>query len=95
MYALIDGDAVETREQLHDALAAQLSLPEYYGRNLDALYDCLSDIGEDCEIVLRGPEALFAHLGLYADVLQTVLRDAADDNPRLRFSVEDLPDREA
>ena len=36
MNALIDGAAIETREQLHDTLAQQLSLPEYYGRNLDA-----------------------------------------------------------
>ena len=88
MYVLIDGAAIENREQLHDALTAQLALPEYYGRNLDALYDCLTEVAESCTIELRDPERLFAHLGLYADVLQTVLRDASDDNPRLHLIVE-------
>ena len=87
MTALIDGAVIETREQLHDTLAAQLSLPAYYGRNLDALYDCLTDIHEDTELRLTHADTLFAHLGVYADVLQTVLRDACAENPRLRFDV--------
>ena len=89
MYALIDGAAIETREQLHDALAEQLSLPEYYGRNLDALFDCLTGLHEEAELRLVHADALFAHLGVYADVLQTVLRDACGENPRLRFILEE------
>lgn len=89
MYALIDGAVIESRGDLHDALARQLSLPEWYGRNLDALYDCLTDVSEDTELVLRHGEELFAHLGVYADVLQTMLRDACDENPHLRFTREE------
>ena len=86
MTALIDGAVIETREQLHDTLSEQLALPAYYGRNLDALFDCLTDIREDTQLQLVHAEALFAHLGVYADVL-TVLRDACAENPRLRFDV--------
>lgn len=92
MYALIDGAAVRSRDELHDALARQLSLPAYYGRNLDALFDCLTELREECEITLRDPERLFAALGVYADVLQAVLRDAAAENPRLRFTLETRPE---
>ena len=87
MAALIDGAAIETREQLHDELAEQLALPEYYGRNLDALFDCLTDLREDTELRLAHPEELFAHLGVYADVLQAVLRDACAENPHLLFEL--------
>ncbi|MBE7009813.1 MAG: barnase inhibitor [Ruminococcaceae bacterium] len=88
MYALIDGAAVNSRSELHDALARQLALPEHYGRNLDALFDCLTDIHEPCDIVLRSPDELFAHLGVYADILQNVLHDAACENSSLHFTVE-------
>lgn len=39
----LDGVRVETRAELHTAIADALGLPSYYGRNLDALADCLSD----------------------------------------------------
>ena len=89
MNALIDGAAIETREQLHDALARQLSFPDYYGRNLDALFDCLTDLTEDAELRLVRRDELFAHLGVYADILQNVLRDACEENPHLRLITED------
>ncbi len=89
MYALIDGAEIASRDELHDSLACQLALPEWYGRNLDALFDCLTDIHEPCDVVIRHPKELFAHLGVYADILQNVLRDAADMNPSLRFIPED------
>ena len=31
-------------EDMHEAIAAGLDFPDYYGRNLDALNDCLTDI---------------------------------------------------
>ena len=89
MNALIDGAAIETREQLHDALARQLSFPDYYGRNLDALFDCLTELREDAELRLVRRDELFAHLGVYADILQNVLRDACEENPHLRLITED------
>ena len=36
---VVDGGLMTSREAAHDLLAARLGLPEYYGRNLDALYD--------------------------------------------------------
>ena len=89
MTALIDGAAIKTREQLHDALARQLSFPDYYGRNLDALFDCLTDLAEETELRLVRRDELFAHLGVYADILQNVLRDACEENPHLRLITED------
>ncbi|MCB9844001.1 MAG: barstar family protein [Phycisphaeraceae bacterium] len=31
--------------EMHDELARALRLPEYYGRNLNALWDCITDVG--------------------------------------------------
>lgn len=39
---ILDGEQITTREQLHAALKELLELPDYYGNNLDALWDVLT-----------------------------------------------------
>ena len=36
---ILDGEKITSKEQLHRHLARSLDLPEWYGKNLDALYD--------------------------------------------------------
>lgn len=86
MFAIIDGNEIGDRDALHDALARQLALPDWYGRNLDALYDCLTDLREPSEIRLTNTAALFDHLGGYAGRFLAALHDACGENPRLRLA---------
>jgi len=41
---LLDGRTVATPGALFDRLAAELSFPAWFGRNFDALADCLGDL---------------------------------------------------
>ena len=41
-------------EDLHRALAEGLHFPAWYGGNLDALHDCLTDLNEPTELIVRG-----------------------------------------
>jgi RNAse (barnase) inhibitor barstar len=41
---LLDGDVTVDKPSTMDAIAQALSFPAYFGRNLDALYDCLTDL---------------------------------------------------
>lgn len=68
---------------LHDALSAVLSLPDYYGRNLDALFDCLTDLREDLCLTVEALPALQDRLGGYAEGLLQVLHDSSLRNPHL------------
>jgi len=55
MIYTLDLSPVQTKEQLHDLLKDALRLPEHYGKNLDALWDCLtSDLECPCEIRISG-----------------------------------------
>lgn len=48
--ARIIGARCTTQEELHAYMAKRLDFPDYYGANLSALADCLSEMGEPCKI---------------------------------------------
>lgn len=77
----LDFANITTKEELHDLLAESLCLPDYYGRNLDALYDCLTQMPL-CMISLHHMEALEC-LGDYALAFAETLEAAAAENLRL------------
>lgn len=70
----VDCGLMKDRASVHDALQQSLPLPDYYGRNLDALYDCLQELG-DCVILLKNADALAA-LGDYGQALLETFRDS-------------------
>lgn len=89
MRYLLDLSRADSRAALHALLAGALPLPAWYGCNLDALHDCLTELSEPTELVLRGGEALDASLGSYASAFRRVLRDSAAENPDLTVIWED------
>ena len=42
MQVIIDGRKMTDKQKLHDYLKEHCNFPEYYGNNLDALYDVLT-----------------------------------------------------
>ena len=46
MEIILDSRTVDSRETLHQRLSELLHLPAWYGRNLDALHDCLTELRE-------------------------------------------------
>ncbi|POZ61771.1 barstar family protein [Chromobacterium alticapitis] len=63
---------IRSLEQLFDELSRQLRLPAHFGRNLDALYDSLSqDVAGPFELVWRDTDE--AKLALGADLYATIL----------------------
>lgn len=83
----LDGRKMHDRAAAHEHLKAQLGLPDYYGRNLDALYDLLTERAQPLTIVVRFRPELEAYLGSYAVKLLTTLRQAAMKNPALELQV--------
>ena len=88
MTVVLDGKAMVDRVTAHTHLAERLELPTYYGRNLDALYDVLTEIGEETEIVLTDPAAVAEQMGKYGEALLATLQEAAEENPRLIVTLQ-------
>ena len=85
---LLDGLELRTIEEVHDRFAQALEQPEWYGRNLDALFDCLTDIREPTTIRLLHKEALKDRLGRRGRSLLRLLRRAAEETPWLTLLEE-------
>ena len=71
---ILDFHDFKDPQEVHGYLAKRLSFPDYYGRNLDALHDCLTDLSEDCcvTVVCDGKD--------FEEGFLTVFSDAAEEN---------------
>ena len=65
-----------------------LNLPDYYGENLDALYDCLGEIVEKTVIEIPRGIQDKAYLGEYGKTMLQVFRDAAVENEALQIRIK-------
>ena len=84
---IIDCGQIENKADFHAALASALSFPDYYGKNLDALYDCLEEIGQDTRLILRDWHHAEYRLGDYSGKAVYVFHCAQEDNPHLTVSL--------
>ncbi len=71
-------DGLNSRDQVQDYMAKKLNFPSYYGRNLDALYDCLTEICEPVAIVCYLPNE--EQESSYIDRVCQTIKDAEKDN---------------
>ena len=52
---IIDFKEIKYYSQIHDVIKKSLDFPDYYGRNWDAFWDCLSDMyGDPVHIEILG-----------------------------------------
>ena len=82
MEITIDCGGIATKRELHETIAESLSFPDWYGHNLDALYDCLTELPEPIHLVLKNWDAAAD----FAPGFESVFTDAQDFNPD--FTVE-------
>lgn len=89
MEVILDGVLMISREAVHDLLLEKLELPDYYGRNLDALYDLLSEYPKKLNITVIHKDAMRDSLGNYANALLRTFEDAASAFENIEFSALD------
>lgn len=80
---VLDGSDLISKRTALDGIAAVLSFPEWAGRNLDALYDCLTDLswlpeGEHV-LIWSGAQNLAEHDPRAYAKINAVLQDAASN----------------
>ena len=82
MIYTVDFSAAADKAAMHALLEKALCLPEHYGHNLDALYDCLTEMPAHTVVRMRKTAALH-DLGDWALAVLETFRDAEAENPGL------------
>lgn len=85
----LDFSKVEDRESLHKYLEEQFEFPSYYGRNLDALWDLLSEIHDYTLIELQNIYSMYEKVDQYSVRLLKTLDDAAQENEYIWLKVKE------
>ena len=88
MYFILDCKKMTSVPEIHDQLEDVLPLPEYYGRNLDALWDILSTYGEEIEIDLDNFDETPDETRDYVELLISLFEHLAQKRENFRFNVE-------
>jgi len=75
------------RESTHDYLKRKLSLPDYYGNNLDALWDCLTADFSPKKIIIYNLDKLIETPDSYGESIISLLQEAARDNEYIEVKI--------
>lgn len=83
----IDMSEVTTNEEFQELLVKELPLPDYYGKNLDALNDVLTEMGNGWNIIFYNTKFAKKKLGKYYDALKRLCMEVSEDsyNLKIRF----------
>ena len=82
-FVFIDGNTCDTIEKCYTTLQQQLSIPDYFGHNLDALEEVLADLEwveeEVIQIILLNETALLKNELLKKEALMDILKNNEND----------------
>ena len=87
MQVIIDGRKITDKVMLHAYLKEQCKFPDYYGNNLDALYDVLTERAEPLEIKVEHAQELKEVLCGYGEAFLETLQDAAAENINIMLEI--------
>lgn len=76
---LLDGKDMTSKEEAYELIAKELAFPDYFGKNLDALYDCLTEKNAENTILFVNTAILEEYLGEYAEKILSCFRDASSE----------------
>ena len=85
----LDCRKMTDKQATHAYLKQALALPDYYGNNLDALYDLMTDREEETVLVLGYWRQLGALLGDYGISLLETLREASEAHPKVEIILKE------
>ena len=81
---ILDGKELVDIQRTHLVLKELFNFPDYYGKNLDAFWDCITDYAIGCcqeeseKIIWKDFDISKHNLGEYANTLLGLFREASE-----------------
>lgn len=88
-YIILDFNGIKSLWTLHEYFKEVFNLPDYYGHNMDALWDCL-----DCSfefpttIVLKNIEKIPSEMNKATEIMLELFEDLQRDNEKVTVQIE-------
>ena len=88
-YIILDFNGIKSLWTLHEYFKEVFNLPDYYGHNMDALWDCL-----DCSfefpttIVLKNIEKIPSEMNEAIEIMLKLFEDLQRDNEKVTVQIE-------
>lgn len=88
-YIILDFNGIKSLWTLHEYFKEVFNLPDYYGHNMDALWDCL-----DCSfefpttIVLKNIEKIPSEMNEATEIMLKFVEDLQRDNEKVTVQIE-------
>ncbi len=88
-YITLDFDGVRSLWTLHEYFKKVFSLPNYYGHNMDALWDCLLYYFESpTTIVLKHIEKIPSEMGEAVEIMLRLFNDLQNEDENVTIQIE-------
>ena len=84
------GKDYSSMEEIHDVLARELAFPDYYGKNLDALYDVLTEESLETEITINFEGMEEGRLKDSLRRMTSVISDVTAENEKISLVIVEL-----
>ena len=84
----LDVSGVRDRGEFHELIRNNFDVPEYYGNNLDALYDFFTEYFGSLYVRITGIDDVPGDMAGYIERFTDMCRDAAEENPGISFSFD-------
>lgn len=82
---IIDGKFMQSKEAMYVHLTRVFSLPSYFGNNLDALWDVLTENEEPTQIDFINVDSTREYLGTYGENLINLFERLEIENENYRI----------
>lgn len=85
---ILDGEKISSKANVHEIFAKALDFPEYYGKNLDALHDILTEHSEEIGVIAVNVEKLSENLGKWWKSLLRLLSDVSEEKKNFSLCID-------